>query len=290
MKTIRIALLGLFAVFSAAAQNRANFPWWNSPVVGDLGLTPAQSQKIRQIVRSYRDRLLDARTNVQKAEGALEDMINDPDVDPDTAKPVIERVSSARANSTRVFLEMSVQMRAVLTLDQWRLLVRHWDQVQRRRATDTQLPPEKSGPLTPAARDQQRHNASFPAILRALKRRISGLVSRVDVGATLQQSLGDLRIPPPGRHVERAALFAIASCIHLRSCSNQCADNVSAACHAAFVRYAVQRSVSARCLYIGVGAKSKQQLDHPQVSLRRRLMQKGPPIPAMDMSQCWICQ
>ena len=142
MKAIRIALLGLLTVFSAAAQNRANFPWWNSPVVKDLGLTPAQSQKIRQIVRSYRDRLLDARNNVQKSEGALEDLINEPQVDPDAVKPVIERVSAARANSTRVFLEMSVQMRAVLTLDQWRLLVRHWDQVQRRRATETQVPPE----------------------------------------------------------------------------------------------------------------------------------------------------
>lgn len=142
MKPIRIALLGLFALFSATAQNRANFPWWNSPVVKDLGLNPAQSQKIHQIVRSYRDRLLDARNNVQKAEGALEDLINEPQVEPDAAKPVIERVSAARANSTRVFLEMSVQMRAVLTLDQWRLLVRHWDQVQRKRATETQVPPE----------------------------------------------------------------------------------------------------------------------------------------------------
>ena len=142
MKPIRIALLGLFALFSATAQNRANFPWWNSPVVKDLGLNPAQSQKIRQIVRSYRDRLLDARNNVQKAEGALEDLINEPEVDPDTAKPVIERVSAARANSTRVFLEMSVKLRAVLTLDQWRLLVRHWDQMQRKRATETQVPPE----------------------------------------------------------------------------------------------------------------------------------------------------
>lgn len=142
MKPIRIALLGLFALFSATAQNRANFPWWNSPVVKDLGLNPAQSQKIRQIVRSYRDRLLDARNNVQKAEGALEDLINEPEVDPDAAKPVIERVSAARANSTRVFLEMSVKLRAVLTLDQWRLLVRHWDQMQRKRATETQVPPE----------------------------------------------------------------------------------------------------------------------------------------------------
>ena len=139
---MRVFVVALLAVVSGTAQNRANFPWWNSPVVGDLGLNAAQSQKIRQVVRSYRDRLLDARNAVQKAEGALEDLMNEPEVDPEAAKPVIERVSAARANSSRVLLEMSVQLRSVLTLDQWRQLVRRWDEVQRKKATDTQVPPE----------------------------------------------------------------------------------------------------------------------------------------------------
>jgi len=141
-RIMRVFVVALLAVVSVAAQNRANFPWWNSPVVGDLGLNAAQSQKIRQVVRSYRDRLLDARNAVQKAEGALEDLMNEPEVDPEAAKPVIERVSAARANSSRVLLEMSVQLRSVLTLDQWRQLVRRWDEVQRKKATDTQVPPE----------------------------------------------------------------------------------------------------------------------------------------------------
>jgi Spy/CpxP family protein refolding chaperone len=132
----------LLAAVSGVAQNRANFPWWNSPVVQDLGLNAAQSQKIRQVVRSYRDRLLDARNAVQKAEGALEDLMNEPEVDPEAAKPVIERVSAARANSSRVLLEMSVQLRSVLTLDQWRQLVRRWDEVRRKKASDIQVPPE----------------------------------------------------------------------------------------------------------------------------------------------------
>jgi Spy/CpxP family protein refolding chaperone len=141
-RIIRVFVAAVLAVVSVAAQNRANFPWWNSPVVGDLGLNAAQSQKIRQVVRSYRDRLLDARNTVQKAEGALEDLMNEAEVDPEAAKPVIERVSAARANSSRVLLEMSVQLRSVLTLDQWRQLVRRWDEVQRKKATDTQVPPE----------------------------------------------------------------------------------------------------------------------------------------------------
>jgi Spy/CpxP family protein refolding chaperone len=140
IRASRIFLLVLLASTSLA-QNRANFPWWNSPVAADLGLTPAQSQKIRQIVRTYRNRLLDARNNVQKAEGELEDLMNEGDVDSEAAKPVIERVSSARAASTRVFLEMSVQLRGVLTLDQWRQLVRRWDEVQRKRTPDMQIPP-----------------------------------------------------------------------------------------------------------------------------------------------------
>jgi Spy/CpxP family protein refolding chaperone len=142
MRSRRILVLALLAAVSGVAQNRANFPWWNSPVVQDLGLNAAQSQKIRQVVRSYRDRLLDARNAVQQSEGALEDLMNEPEVDPEAAKPVIERVSAARANSSRVLLEMSVQLRSVLTLDQWRQLVRRWDEVRRKKASDIQVPPE----------------------------------------------------------------------------------------------------------------------------------------------------
>ena len=139
---LRAALCGLL-LFPAAvmAQNHGDFPWWNSPLRQDLGLTPAQEQQIRQIVRSYRDRLLDARNNVAKAQGALEDLLNDPEVNPEQAKPVIEKLADARANSTRVFLEMSVQLRHVLTFDQWRTLIRRWDEQKKRKPPDTQTPP-----------------------------------------------------------------------------------------------------------------------------------------------------
>ncbi len=141
MKTVLILLLCALPEL-ALGQNRANFPWWNSPVVRDIGLNPDQSKKIHEIVRSYRNRLLDARNNVQKAEGDLEDILNDDsEVNAGSAKAVIERVALARAASTRVFLEMSVQLRGVLTIDQWRQLVKRWDEMQRRKPTDTQVPP-----------------------------------------------------------------------------------------------------------------------------------------------------
>ncbi len=141
MSKLPLLLLVVGAATVLPAQNRANFPWWNSPVVRDIGLSPDQNHRIRETVRSYRNRLLDARNNVLKAEGDLEDVMNSPEVDPNAAKPVIERLASARAASSRVFLEMSVRLRSVLTLDQWRQLVRRWDEVQRRKPSDTQVPP-----------------------------------------------------------------------------------------------------------------------------------------------------
>ncbi len=123
------------------AQNRANFPWWNSPIAQDLGLTVPQKQKIHQIVRSYRDRLFDARNVHQKAQAELDDLLNDPEINFETMKPAVDRVANAQANASRVFLEMSVQIRSVLTLDQWRALVRRWDEMQKKRPLETQTPP-----------------------------------------------------------------------------------------------------------------------------------------------------
>ena len=92
-------------------------------------------------MRSYRNRLLDARNNVFKAQGELEDVMNESQVDPNQAKTVIENLALAHAASSRVFLQMSVQLRSLLTLDQWRQLVRRWDEMQRKRPSDTQVPP-----------------------------------------------------------------------------------------------------------------------------------------------------
>jgi Spy/CpxP family protein refolding chaperone len=123
-------------------QNRANFAWWNSPVVSDLNLSDAQRRQIREIVSSYRSKLIDARADMQKAHGDLQDVLNADHIDMDHADAVIKKLSAAQAESTRVFTEMSVRLRAVLTLDQWRELVKRWGALQKgRRPTDTQVQP-----------------------------------------------------------------------------------------------------------------------------------------------------
>jgi Spy/CpxP family protein refolding chaperone len=143
MKTLfRILICFLFCSFFASAQNRAGFPWWNSPVASEVGLSPAQTQRIRQIVRSYRERLFDVRNEVQKAEAALEELMNDSEMTEEAAKPIINRVAQARANSNRVFLEMSTRIRAVLTYDQWKQLVQRWEEVKVKRLPDPLITPQ----------------------------------------------------------------------------------------------------------------------------------------------------
>ncbi len=133
--------LWMAAACGCFGQDHPNFPWWNSPVTQDIGLSNGQTQRIRQIVRSYRDRLLDARNDVLKARGDLSDYMNSSQVRLEEAEPMINRLASAQANSSRVFMEMSMQLRSVLTLDQWRQLVRRWDEMKKRKRSDTQTLP-----------------------------------------------------------------------------------------------------------------------------------------------------
>jgi Spy/CpxP family protein refolding chaperone len=138
----RFLCLLLFCSFFASAQNRAQFPWWNSPVAKEVGLSPAQTQHIRTIVHSYRERLFDVRNELQKAEAALDELMNENDMNAKSAEPVIARVAQARANSSRVFLEMSTHIREVLTYEQWRQLVERWDEVKGKRVADGLITPQ----------------------------------------------------------------------------------------------------------------------------------------------------
>ena len=122
------------------AQNPAYFPWWNSPLRADLNLSEQQSDRIRKIVRSYRNRLLDSRNEMRKAEGDLQDLLNDAKIDDSAAQPLIDKVVTARASSTKVLLQMNVELRSVLTLDQWRKLVAKWNE-KRTKPSDIQVSP-----------------------------------------------------------------------------------------------------------------------------------------------------
>lgn len=119
--------LGIILCFMgglAWAQVPGIFPWWDSPLVRDLNLSEDQRKQIRATVREYRDRLIEQRAALQKAEARLQDLMNEDQVDEAKASEAVEQVIAARSELTRTLARMAVKMRHVLTVQQWQELQR----------------------------------------------------------------------------------------------------------------------------------------------------------------------
>jgi Spy/CpxP family protein refolding chaperone len=125
MKTIKrtfCLMLTLAAVAVFAQPPRGYFPWWDSPLARDLNLSEEQRKQVREVVRDYRNKLIDARSAVEKAEGDVEDLFNEDQIDTRRTGEAVEKLAAARADLTRVFAQMSLKLRTILTPQQWQEL------------------------------------------------------------------------------------------------------------------------------------------------------------------------
>lgn len=120
----RLILLVLASLTSAFAQGPAPgfFPWWDTPLVRDLGLSEDQQQKIRATVQEYRDRLARERTELRYAENQLQDTFNADQIDEATANKAIEKAIARKGEMTRTISQMSLKLRLILTAQQWQEL------------------------------------------------------------------------------------------------------------------------------------------------------------------------
>ena len=119
-------LLSLMLVTAACgwAQVPGLFPWWDSPIVRDLNLSEDQSRQIRATVREYRDRLIEQRAAVEKAEGGFQDLMDDGQMDSRRVNEGLEKLIAARGDLTRAFAQMGLKLRQILTPQQWQELQR----------------------------------------------------------------------------------------------------------------------------------------------------------------------
>ena len=113
-----------------AQPPRGFFPWWDSPMVRDINLTEDQRRQVQEVVRDYRGKLIDARAAVEKAEGDVEDLFNDDQLDARRAGEAVDKLVASRGEMTRAFAQMSLKLRTVLTPQQWRELRRRQSQEQ----------------------------------------------------------------------------------------------------------------------------------------------------------------
>jgi len=97
--------------------------WWkNSQLVQKLGVNDSQVQQIEQIFQEHRMRLIDIHANLEREETRLEPMIEAYNADENAVIAQIDKIAAARAELEKANARMMLNIRRVLTADQWQKL------------------------------------------------------------------------------------------------------------------------------------------------------------------------
>jgi Spy/CpxP family protein refolding chaperone len=140
----RALIVTAFAALTAFAQApRGFFPWWDRPFAKDLNLTNAQRRQIRATIQDFRPRLMDARAAVEKAEVELQNAFEADSVDERRANQAIDDLARARDGLTRTVSQMALQLRMILTPQQWHEVQARRDQMMMRGRMRRQNAPDQ---------------------------------------------------------------------------------------------------------------------------------------------------
>lgn len=97
--------------------------WWNNPaVVERLKLTDDQRKTMDAILLDHRERLIDLRATVDKAELAMEPLVQADQPNEGAILAQIDKVAQARADLEKANARFLLGLRAKLTPEQWKTL------------------------------------------------------------------------------------------------------------------------------------------------------------------------
>ncbi|HUX28937.1 MAG TPA: Spy/CpxP family protein refolding chaperone [Terracidiphilus sp.] len=97
--------------------------WWNNPtMVEKLKLTDEQRKAMDAILLEHREKLIDLRANLEKAELVLEPMMRDDQPNEATILAQIDKVAEARADLEKANARFLLAIRGKLTQEQWKAL------------------------------------------------------------------------------------------------------------------------------------------------------------------------
>jgi Spy/CpxP family protein refolding chaperone len=100
--------------------------WWKNPmVVQRLTLTTDQTKRMDDILQQSRLQLIDLKANVEKQQVMLEPMLSANPLDVAKASAQIDKVAQARADLEKANAKMLLNIRGVLTVEQWTKLRDH---------------------------------------------------------------------------------------------------------------------------------------------------------------------
>ena len=125
INTIIAAMLVLAAAV-AGAQDMPPGKWWqNREMARELGLTAEQRESLDTIFIGAAPELIELRGETQKKALALRNQLDRPTLDRETIQKAAEDVSRARAQLFERELMMLVEMRGVLSEQQWNRFRNH---------------------------------------------------------------------------------------------------------------------------------------------------------------------
>ena len=147
--------------------------WWNNPkVVEKLKLTDDQRKAMDGIFQQHREKLVDLRGNVEKAEIAMEPLVKADQPNESAVLAQIDKVAQARAELEKANARFLFELRSKLTPDQWKQVQefrqnrpgmrREWGNGDHRPGGDAGAPAPPPGPQSMLEDDGPAEN-SLPA-------------------------------------------------------------------------------------------------------------------------------
>lgn len=95
--------------------------WWNNPrIVEKLKLTDEQRKAMDGIFQNHREKLIDLRANLEKAEVAMEPLVKADQPNESAVMAQIDKVAQARAELEKANARFLFALRAKLSPDQWK--------------------------------------------------------------------------------------------------------------------------------------------------------------------------
>jgi Spy/CpxP family protein refolding chaperone len=135
--------------------------WWkDSRIAQEIGLSDQQTTQIEKIFQDHRLQLVDLHANLEKAEIAMEPMMQADQPNEQQITSQIDKISQARAALEKSNALMLLGIRKVLTADQWKKL-QTTERERRERAPFPAMAP--GGPGGPNMRFNRRERGPRPA-------------------------------------------------------------------------------------------------------------------------------
>lgn len=136
--------------------------WWKRPkVVESLHLTPDQQERMEEIFSRGRRSFVDLKAEVERRQIDVEELMAKKDSDPKKVSSAIDALDQARLRLGKARTMMVVEMKQILTAEQWQMILDRMEEWRRERMDDRRMrrfgpggrPGPGGPPQTPAPRD-----------------------------------------------------------------------------------------------------------------------------------------